>query len=228
MIRENHRDKVLSNAVKESSDFKIHLDAVPGKVQLLEMQFKNPFEKQEIFRLIIEDSDPQGSCMEMVSGKQLDYWVRLGKAKSPPEKDSIGERSILLQPHQETPILLKYLSLRDNHKDISKSLTGYQKEITVRIVNASLITMCTLRVKVVPREIVSFDHIFRYDVPSGTRMTLNIPSFIPIQKLDNFHSIACSTDSVGEPKLINDGSNDLTFTTPAEGSKDASFYIYLF
>lgn len=66
MLRESTKsNNLVERAMTNGVDFNFAIEAVPGKVSLVNLLFKNPFSHDELFKVYIEDSEGHENSHEL-------------------------------------------------------------------------------------------------------------------------------------------------------------------
>lgn len=55
VMKQCNKSLLIDKVLDKDIDFKVSLDAVPGRVQLINLMVKNPFDKKDLFRVEIDD-----------------------------------------------------------------------------------------------------------------------------------------------------------------------------
>jgi len=78
LARETGRGQLLEKARHNGVDFKVTVDAVPGRPQLIELMVKNPLGSEEVFKVSFTDTDSEGvGELKLVNNTngEWEFWV---------------------------------------------------------------------------------------------------------------------------------------------------------
>lgn len=104
-LRESTKSILIDKAISNGIDFSYTVDAVPGKVHLINLFIKNPYNRDEIFKAYIEDSDGMEYASEFQLINNLDgeweYWLDNSSHRIRPEDTSIVSQynDFILKPN---------------------------------------------------------------------------------------------------------------------------------
>ena len=89
---------------------------MPGKVQLIHIVFTNPYQRQELFKVQIDDPEYEYRTeLQLVKSKEWEYWTKHSHSKglAPKDFDLVSTYDdFLLEPMAATPLMFKFMTLR--------------------------------------------------------------------------------------------------------------------
>ena len=84
IVRETTKEQLLEMAIGQLIDFYYTIEAIPGKIQLINVVIKNPYPKQQMFKVYFEDSEGTEHSQELNlvnnKHKEWEYWVNNGSS----------------------------------------------------------------------------------------------------------------------------------------------------
>lgn len=189
-IREQQKDVVIENIIKNQKTSERDLEVRPGEPTFLSILIANPSRRADVFSVKFEDPDeaslpkPEfGLVHNYGNNNEWKYWFEYGKCTEPPAWDMVDDGgNLYLDPDQQCPMLFKFFSYRDaiiskKKSDLIDPNTLTPRKINIKIYQQSDESLVkNITVNIIPRP-NPIDHVFRFYEPENTYSTITLPTF---------------------------------------------------